>query len=443
MNKFAALIIVVICLLTLSCCRGRPQENSSERKSLTAEEMEEKLEMKVVRVLLDLPNAEIGIKDGQLMDALQGLPGYGKEFTLYVESMLGESPDRDNKMTRIKTEIMAGKGPDLFLCGQDTYGVSGMTYAGMDDPFFKFPEKAMKNRIFLPLDDYIEKAEYMEWDKFLPVVMEAGRNDEGQQIIPMAYFFPVTIVEKEKYGLEDFVYPKTRIEMAQSGNAAVRVASSLRTPDFVGRIMEPGADEPMFSEEELLEYMQEDYEMTRMVSRSDYDALLEDEAAHQGAFFRTKVGLELTMGEPIPMGLDSPEYSILPGRNHKGGVTASVAAFAAINRNARYPDIAFNIIDYIMRTRNQQKSSLFKERLMGGMPVHMDVGTKELPMDDGWYMNEVNFKEFCAARAEISEVKFPGPVDEAVWSIFASTIEELENSVHEQYVYMEMLLAES
>ena len=47
----------------------------------------------------------------------------------------------------------------------------------------------MKNHLSLPLDNYIENAKYMGWDKFLPVVMDAGRNDEGQQIIPLCCFF--------------------------------------------------------------------------------------------------------------------------------------------------------------------------------------------------------------------------------------------------------------
>lgn len=442
MKKLIALVLALACLMTLAHCRSAPQSSSGKGKSenLTVEQMEEKFGTKVVRVLMDLPNAEAGTKSGQFIDALASLPGYGTEFTVFLEYMPDEGVDRSNVVTRIKTEIMAGKGPDLFLCGQDTYGISGITYGGSKDPFFTFPEKAMENRLFLPLDDYINKARYMEWDKLLPVVMEAGRNEEGQQIIPMAYFFPVTIVEKEKYGLEDFVCPKTRMEMVQSGNAAVRFASQIQTVDFVGRVMEPRADEPIFSEEELLEYVIEDFELGKTAFASFDNSMEEDENCHQGAFFRTKTCWD---DVSVPMGEDSPNYCIIPARNVNGGVTANITAFSAINRNAKYPELAFKIIDYIMRTGSQQKTDLYAERLMGGMPVHMDVGSEEYPMENSWYMKDANFKEFEKARAEISEVKFLGPVDMAVWGIFGATDEELKKSVHEQYMLIQMLLAES
>lgn len=445
MKKKLAILLTLICLLTLPGCRRAGQDASSGKKEpMTAEQMEEKLEMTTLRVLMDLQKSDVD--SGQLTEALAGLPGYGTDFTIYVDFVPDGGADRSSMMTQIKTEILAGKGPDLFLCDQNMSAVTGVSYrVGGDtptvEPFFTFPEKAMKNHLFLPLDEYIEKAEHMEWDKLLPIVMEAGKNEEGQQIIPLAYSFPVTAVEKDKYGLGGVQYPKTRMEQAKSGNAAIRAANSARLPNYIGRVMEPGADEPRFTEEELVEYMEADREMSKMAS-ADYDILREDETAFKGGFFRTTIGFDPDE-TPLRMGLDSPEYSIIPARNVNGGVTADVTAFAAINRNAKYPDLAFKVIDYLMRTRNQQKSGFYSERLMLGMPVHMDVGQKEFPMDDGWYMNEANFKEFCAARDEITEARFPGPVDDAVQGIFWETPEELEKSVHEQYMLIKMLLAES
>ncbi len=440
MKKILALILAALCLLALTCCKGRTGESSLSdgSRELTAEDMEEKLEKKVVRVLMDLPNE--GVKSDQLTEAVASLPGYNTDFTMYLESVPREDPERSNFLTRIKTELMAGKGPDLFICDQNAYGVSGVSYDGGGVPFFNFPEKAMKNRMFLPLDEYIEKAEYMEWDKFLPVVMEAGRNEEGQQIIPMAFFFPVTIVEKEKYGLSGVEYPKTRMEMAESDNPAIRAASEERMPDYIGRVMEPGADEPMFTEEELLEFAKADWEMRKPVQPSDREALSGDEAAWQGQLFRKKTAWA---EDPLHLNQEDVEYSIIPVRNRNDGVTANIAAFAAVNRNARYPDIAFKIIDYIMRTGSQQKNTLFSERVFCGMPVHMDVGSEEFPMEDGWYMSEANFKEYEAARSEITEARFLGPVDEAVWMIENYDPDVTKKSVHEQYVLIQMLLAES
>lgn len=55
----------------------------------------------------------------------------------------------------------------------------------------------MERNIFLPLDEYIEKARFMEWDKLTPVIMDAGRNGRGQLLMPMTYTVPVSVFKSE------------------------------------------------------------------------------------------------------------------------------------------------------------------------------------------------------------------------------------------------------
>lgn len=452
MKRKLAIFLAAVLLLTLPGCKRTAQTSSTAKaETVTAEQMEEKFGIPVVSVMIDLPNDDSGWKAGQLRETLEYLPGFGTSFTTYEEQIPTEGAERENAITRIKTEIMAGKGPDLFLCEQDIYALDGVGYYGMSsgsDPFFTFPEKAMKNRLFLPLDDYIENAEFMEWDKFLPVLVEAGQNEEGQQIIPMSFSFEALYVDREKYGLEDWDRSMSWEEMRESDNPALQYATSSRIHSVVGRVMEPGADEPMFTEEELLGYMR-DYVGPLPNEPEYYAGLYEDDTVYTGAMLRALLpNPDITysssdMANMFSMGKDSPDYRIIPARNVKGGVTANINEFAAINRNARHPDLAFKIVDYVMSTRNQQESSLFESRVMQGMPVHMDIGSEEFPIDKHWYMSEANFKEYCAARDEITEARFIGPVDKAVWDIDTFDPKNLEKSVHEQYVLIKMLLAES
>lgn len=452
MKRKIALLLTFLCLFAvlMPACQSAVQNSSTvtDQEKVTAEQMEEKFGVPVVRVVTDLPNYDAGWKDGQLSDTLSRLPGYNKEFMLLVETLPREGEERSIDITRIKTEMMAGKGPDLFLCGQDTYGICGALYgtSGYTDPFFTFPERAMENRLFLPLDEYIEKAEYMEWDKFLPVIMEAGRNKEGQQIIPISYTFSALYADREKYGLEDFDRSMTLSEMKQSENPALRYASYNSAPFMVGRITKPGEDKPMFTEEELLGYIR-DYSMRVPGDPRDYQDLEEEEKVYNGAIMRVflpEPGLISPISDKFVLGKGSPAYRIIPAKNARGGVTAVINEFAAVNRNARYPDLAFKIIDYLMSTKVQQDSSFYHSRVLLGMPVHMDLGSEEYPLrDKNWYMSAENFEEFCAARAEITEVKFIGPADKALWDIEIFDQKGLEKSVHEQYTLIEMLLAES
>ena len=85
--------------------------------------------------------------------------------------------ERDAYMTALRTEIMAGKGPDVFvtLSGYGSHwDDASLSKLCREDSLFQFPKQAMERNMFLPLDDYIEKARFMEWDKLTTIIMETG-----------------------------------------------------------------------------------------------------------------------------------------------------------------------------------------------------------------------------------------------------------------------------
>ena len=107
---------------------------------------------------------------------------------------------RGAALTRLRTEIMSGEGPDVFLMRYTPYsGIDGNDYENTDF-LFRYPEKAMETGLFLPLDEYIENnAELAEWDKLTQPVLDAGRNEEGLQIIPLNYTFPLLGYPKSEW----------------------------------------------------------------------------------------------------------------------------------------------------------------------------------------------------------------------------------------------------
>lgn len=162
---------------------------------------------------------------------------------------------RDGDLTRIRTEIMAGKGPDVFITACDPE---------YEEPVFKYPDQMMSRRVFLPLDGYMEEARFMEWDKLTPIVMEAGKTDEGQMVFPLTYSMPLTVFRKAE--LEHMPSQTlTLFDIAESANPA-----SLFSPERVTEygqytmdgdrlaavflmLADYGREELAFSEEDLKE----------------------------------------------------------------------------------------------------------------------------------------------------------------------------------------------
>ncbi len=427
MKRKIALLMALLCLtivLLPGCKEDKGQSSSRRDTQKTADKMEETTGLKTVSILVDLADGTAE----EITKTLNKVPGFGEDFIYQIEVLppLFQKQDRDNIMTRVRTEIMAGKGPDLFLCSHRLYGYN----AGPDDmPFFKFPVQAMSNRIFLPLDDYIEEAGNIDWDSMQPVVMEAGRNQEGQQIVPLSYTFETAIFDGSY--TPEAKFPMTWQQMTEDPDPNIRAASYGHMYNIIGELADYSKDAPAFTEEELLGWVTKQYDIWQTVPKEyrDVKCIMMDQ------------GYLSDLDENFSLG-GKEEYTMIPLCNISGGVTANITTFAAINRNARYPDEAFKVIEYLLDPEVQQTSTLF-QFCTQGLPVYTGTGNSDTPSGSRWQMNEANYKAVTEIQEMINVANFPGPVDAGVWGVMGYDEEERKKSAHEQYVLIEMLLAES
>lgn len=429
-KTLAVLLLLLVFSSIAGCAKTEGNKEVSVDTQTAAKRAEERIGKPVVTVLMDLP-VELDYVTNEFSKTFSGMPGYETDFWVQFESIPARGQERDTAITRLRTEVMAGKGPDLFLCAQRLYGVS----AGPDDtPFFQFPVQAMENHLFLPLDDYIDQAEYMDWDTLQPAVMAAGRSEEGQQIMPLAYTFEVTFFDKETYAPEhDF--PMTWEEMLEDPDPNIRYAASSggsRLQDIIGTLADYSKDVPAFSEEELRTWAGMQFDA--------WNALPENLKEEERPLTIPLSPYELRNFDINLNG--NQEYTILSAYNRDGGITANITAFAAVNRNARQPDIAFKLIDHLLKPEVQMTSPLVQNR-MEGMPVYVNTGDENTPRACLWQMNPANFQAVSALREQINTAKFPGPLDVCLWYVKAYDPKVLEKSAHEQYVLMNMYLAES
>ncbi len=429
-----ALAVLLLALLPTGCSGKGKSGTAAAAVVPNPQRMEEMYRMPVVSVLMDLPVDEAGIGGDSLTKTLQYLPGYEKDFMVCAESLpdFSHPTERDAAATRIRTEIMAGKGPDLFLCAHPLYGWT----AGPDNaPFFHFPEQAMKNRVFLPLNDYIENAEYMDWDQLLPQVMEAGRHGDEQLILPLSFFFSALLCQDYSPSIS---LPATWEEMLTSEDPVLKDAVRLGLQNIMGQLADFSSDSLLVTEEELLRM--------KLLEWETGQARLAEASPSQEF---PAVGFERNerMGHVELLQEEASGCKMIPPYNTEGGITAYVTTFAAVNSNAKYPELAFKIADFLLSERVQQSGRLSMDRIEG-MPVCRELGSQEKPLKQAdaskdWYMEDSVFQEYQRLLEEINVVRFPGPLDEAIWGIFGTSEKELEKSVHDAYMRMQMYLAES
>lgn len=440
MKKKLAVLLTVVCLFTivLPGCNTGGGEAPSGPEIAVASEGQPK-EIPTINILLDFCRSRP--RSSAVSDLLYSIPGYGTEFIALTESSPYDFQERDAYMTRVKTEIMAGKGPDIFLC-ENPYTEE------MGQGLFPFPQKAMKNHLLLPLDGYIENAEFMELDRLLPIVMETGRNEEGQQILPVGFNFSVVAYNRELFTLEEEL-PVTWDEAIASDDPMVRYAAMYGDcRDIFGEVADLEKDTMSITEEDIaLRFRQ-----ARELQDEEDEGVFPDFTEWNEEFKVYRMIGDTSRIACIELGshwLDNEfnlggetEYWLAPKYNTEGGITANVETFAAINRNTEHPKESFRVLDKLMSYEGQ-KSGLMGELFC--MPVHMDVGLDGSPGAD-WTMNEWNAGQYRSLIEQINAVRYTTPVEQEFWNIYPDNFNnggEWEDIVHEHYMKMQMMLAES
>lgn len=165
-------------------------------------------------------------KDGKLlltvcMESTSGLPGSAekgttmensiREIARYFETEI--SPDvtfefvclpytpeeRAELIDQLQVEMMAGKGPDIFILPCN----DGFSYN--ETQLFENVEKSMNANLFADISTQYDQDETLEHDLLLEKVMDAGVADGKRYILPLRYQYPIILVlesEMEKSKLD-------------------------------------------------------------------------------------------------------------------------------------------------------------------------------------------------------------------------------------------------
>ena len=386
---------------------------------------------------------------------LDQLKDSGGPTDIVVEYMPLSGSERETMIDRLRIEIGAGGGPDIFIMTCD----SKLCRSHKGEALFLMPEKAMNLGTFLPLDEYMEKhTKHAEWDQMNQVVLEAGKNEEGQQIIPLAYTFPlVTYRQWEASHTPD--KSLTWNDMLTSDDINLRAAAvwtdTMSTayegcpfvssrdglPEYIlGDISDFETEELLFTEEELRVCMEEIYSLGKRFAAGEFaDAL-----PHYNEF----VGLEYNVDDGA-VDYDSGETfkehcgvaantdaTMIPLYSDDGGVTATITAYTAINRNTLRPKDAYEVIDFLLSTETQRRGGIYTffysdytsntqsvpmhNNLLNGPEnslhewrpyIRYDLYSSDDPSYGGWYVKPVNFKTYAAVRDQITRARFRDTLD--------------------------------
>lgn len=134
-----------------------------------------------------------GIVDS-LVEAWQEIEGGSEVEIIEIVTDSGES---EMKISELRTEIMAGKGPDVFLL-ECTPPEQEETHSEL----FMDLGKAMETGLFLSLDEYIENAKYINTSTWNQTVLDGEKRKKDKWccrcIIGFRYSHIKAVICREK-----------------------------------------------------------------------------------------------------------------------------------------------------------------------------------------------------------------------------------------------------
>lgn len=470
MKKVFAILICAVMLITLCGCKPGGTQSSQAPSGGESKEVGNGAEPGVLRVVTDIDclsssprirgdsfensQAKNGQRTFKLM--LKHCGGTPNGLDVELEVLPRESVEYEAELTHLRTEIMAGGGPDVFLMS----GFGGGDRLLPEDTLFQNPEAAMKRGLFLPLDEYIENAQFMELEKLHSKVMDAGCCEGKRYILPMFYRISFGWAHKV---IDPSELPESWDEAVASSDSDIRAlyGKNLATASFRQSVFGQTADnykeELILDKDEFFRRTKEALELYRESFLADGYTYDQRGCCSWGNYLVGRFS-----------GSAPGENTFFSPRNCYGGLSAAIENYCAVNANTKYPEDAFFIADMLLGADFLKLENFWDKQpartgadavdmfwMMegGNIPVYTDYMTTKTS-----YANTVIYKDMQEALAgeesRISFAYFTTNADRAMDGMFRDLMEtvesgkeisdeELRGVTDKAYTTMKMMLAES
>lgn len=355
--------------------------------------------------------------------------------------------DRETELTRLRTEIMAGEGPDAFILDATVPGT--VTDSGEPlEALFPNVEKSMYSHLFFDLEDMAQSSEIIDLESCNKTVMDVGVTGEGRFVLPLTYTFSGLILDPSI--LNDPAYVFTSLdELLQSDEEALKGIMAWGTfrlfPDCLGLLADYTGQNLLVTQDAL----QQAIEQANTLSAFQDEAYSQSPALYQG-------GRTIGANHLMSLAREETEYAVLSIPNPQGGVTAAVTFYAAINANAAHPQEAFDFIELLYSPELVTQQGFEVNGMhYGTMFDYGDNGSLAIPVKDGVLLQYAEdsgllpgtLASFQGALDRIDSAKVYSDLDLDIYNLyetwhFERPEESLEELVDRTVSTMEMTLAE-
>lgn len=188
-------------------------------------------------------------------------------LTINLEVLPTEEQERSIRLKQLRTAIMSGNGPDVYLLPTGDELISDEPFIDENipiEPLFSDVVQAMYTGIFLDISERYENDDDMNIEALNQTVMNAGCLDGCRYVLPLRYNVPVMYTRTdlcEEYGFSDTLLNSDFLTIANtvlSCKNAETAAIGLDFPkelEILGYSLDYKNGKPFLDQETIVEYL--------------------------------------------------------------------------------------------------------------------------------------------------------------------------------------------
>lgn len=327
---------------------------------------------------------------------------YGEQHTnvsFELEYLPKNKEEREVRLDQLRTEILSGNGPDLYL-------MPGSHTGYQLESLFTDVTLSMYNGMFYDIGAYYNADDDLNKEELETKVMDAGTLGVARYVLPIRYDFPVLQVDSavlSNFGLkeEDIASDLNTLMDAILESGDAKLANSFFWPSIIYNAGLDGFSdfidyenkEVLLTTEEVADLM-ENYQRWMELQYGEFEymdrawssrrTMADGYVTANQCWFTAGyplhvAGLEEALHNTMIAKAQGKEISMYPLRTSDGSVIASVTYWGAVGSSCDYPDVAYDFLrQFLLQDTQWEKSrsrgdanlsgSFFEE----GLPVRSE-----------------------------------------------------------------------
>lgn len=360
---------------------------------------------------------------------------------------------RTAKLEQLRTELMAGKGPDVLILpgGSVLIGEMGVFKEGL----LPNVELAMRNGLFTDISEYYDADTELGKDSLNTTVMDAGVVDGARYVLPLRYDFPVACVNMDAFaqtglstdifegGIMTFMEASAQVENETACSMMVDY-NMLFQENLLSQAIDYDEQKVIMTKDELANYAEvylryfakcrmidnnPEHADMRMFGRLDLDTGNEipwhNSWINSGHWMCVEP-LDRTIHAVARAKSIEAELQMFPLRAADGKLTADVTLYGAVGAGCKNPDIAYDFLRQLLLEdfqweKNTDADTAFVYLAAQGYPVRtkgsVSVLAQGLAEQIGFERTSLDRKQMLLSLTDADMPVLNASVDRVIFPI--------------------------